>query len=522
MVLDGILKAFGLRRNGGDKRAERAALLAETKPAATPAADPDAFRRGLAAIVRESGTAATGHIQFLGLNGIRERLGDRWERLTKRIHTTTRQCIKAHVSASDLFIQYNDMTYLLAFSGGDESEAVLKCALIAKAINEALFGEDGIESVQIQSIVSVVDEDLVLETVSLQSCLDKVAANAKSSGTLVPAPPAADPANGQASAAAPVAGRAGTTDASISSSAAPSPRPATPVPPTAHTQPVAAKALNQPPNHAADAPMPAEQSARPLPAGPTARAGPVLPPESVDQLSFVYVPIWNAKAEAISAYHCVPTRETPDGPLFGYAAIYGTRSKIQPVEVDILALRHSIELMTQLMANSFEYIAVHSVHFDTLTDPMQRRAYLASCHCIPPDLTQYQTIEIFGAPAGVPTSRYIEIISMLKPFFKKTYLRTSLRGEHLPSANDAGFDGFSLPVQDTPKTVDEKLALLVQTNRKIKRLGRESYAYDARSHQTFLGAADAEYDWIGGHMVLKPVKIPSHVVRHPRSNFEPG
>ena len=151
---------------------------------------------------------------------------------------------------------------------------------------------------------------------------------------------------------------------------------------------------------------------------------------------------------------------------------------------------------------------------------MQRRAFLASCHCIPPDIAPYQTIEIFGAPATVPTSRYNELIAKLKPFFKTIYLRTSLRGEHLASAGAAGFDGFSMPVQDAPETIDEKLALLIQTGRKIKKFGAHGYAFDLRSRQGFLSAADAGFDWIGGHLVLKPVAIPTHVERYPRANFE--
>jgi len=232
------------------------------------------------------------------------------------------------------------------------------------------------------------------------------------------------------------------------------------------------------------------------------------------------VPIWNAKKEAIAAYHCVPTKNTANGMLFGYMAIYGTRSRVQPVEVDIMALRHSIELFTELVANSFEYISVHSVHFNTLTDPMQRRAYLASCHCIPPEFAPYQTIEIFGAPTTVPTSRYTEIISALRPFFKKTCLRTSIRGEHLATAGSAGFDSFSMPVQDTPETIDERLAQLVQTGRKISKLGAHTYAFDIRSPETILFAADAGFDWIGGHSVLKPVNAPAHIELYPRANFE--
>jgi hypothetical protein len=538
MNINGLLRIFGLEKEDQPGKPASWATMLNDQPAKSAAPSAEEFQRKLASIVQNSGVAAAGQIQFLGLETIRARIGTRWDRLKDRIDIVVRRSIEAAIGSNEIYVPYDEMKYLLVFSEPDEDKAALKCALILQSLHTALFGEDDIGEIEIQSLVSVVDEELVLESKSLDDCIKRVADKVTSTGTPVshgsataqpsqtvtsvkPVPQSAA-SEGGPDYHGPVVEQTTTrldnhhgrvveqTTTRLDSVDPPMPvrasSAAPPFTPAVATQPAPA---TQPPPAAA---IPAPIIDKPA---PTAR------PDVIDSsMSFVYVPVWNAKQQAISAYHCVPSKKTGDGTLFGYAAIYGKRSLVQSVDFDILALRHSIELFTELLANSFEYLAVHSVNYDTLKDPMRQRAFLAACHCIPAEIAPYQIIEIFGAPETVPTSRHAEMVSSLRPFFKHVLLRTSLRGEHLDRACSAGYHGFSMPVQDDLQNTADTHAQITKIGQKLKSLGSTGYGLDIRSNQTMLFAADAGFTWVGGHHLLKPVKTPSHVERYPRSKFE--
>ena len=85
-------------------------------------------------------TVSTGRVHLIGLEKIREMLGDEWDRLKDKAHHIARSAIKDRLSARDMYTLYEDLSYLVVFADLSKEEAQLKCSLIAEEISNRLIG----------------------------------------------------------------------------------------------------------------------------------------------------------------------------------------------------------------------------------------------------------------------------------------------------------------------------------------------------------------------------------------------
>lgn len=502
------LIGWGRRGDQGDEPDTR---LTATAKDTQNRSDLATFERALRTIFANGNKAPAGRINFLGLDEVRDRLGSRWEALRDRVHRLTRRIVETNLGEDDAFTRCGDLAYVLVFAHLDIDAATVKCAQIAHQIQEALFGDDAQAAIQVRSLVSVVGDELVFVDDPIEERVAKIAAKIAKDGS---------PADSvRATAHTGIAGRG--HDKELRKS-----------PEGVSAQPIASETAIAPVVISAIAPVAISAAA----ADPVIVASDLLPqaaqatreirsatiaapaPAAVDRkpIDFFFIPSWNAQAEAVTGYHCVPFRNTVHGLQIGYAGVYEDHAA---VEIDMLAVKTSVETLSELVANAYRYMALQSVHFRTLTTPSHRRAYTATCNTIPTKLRRYLAIEIFGAPAGVPTSRFVEFIAVLRPFFRYVLLRTGLDGQLLTPAGGAGFDGFGVIVADEASNANEIADALVSFAGRVKTMGSECSALDVRAPRTFLAAAEAGFRYVEGPTVLKPVAIPTHAYHYPRSKF---
>lgn len=84
----------------------------------------------------------SGKLQFIGLAKIKKRMGKQWAGLCKIVYDTAEDVIKEFIEKGDVFIRYQDDTYVLIFARASLEEGQLKAQLIAEEIRKRLYSLD--------------------------------------------------------------------------------------------------------------------------------------------------------------------------------------------------------------------------------------------------------------------------------------------------------------------------------------------------------------------------------------------
>ncbi len=156
----------------------------------------EAFEHHLKGIVRSDPQAAplAGRVNFIGLSKIREKLGDRWERVAERADDITRRAIERRLTAADVYTRYKELHYLIIFAHLPREQAQLKCALIAEEITKRLLGEDiAPDLLEVKTMISPLGDALELEDVPRIESLAARLAEGDTAVTAEPGPRTAQP-----------------------------------------------------------------------------------------------------------------------------------------------------------------------------------------------------------------------------------------------------------------------------------------------------------------------------------------
>jgi len=81
-------------------------------------------------------------LSIVGLADVRERLGERWQELSERVHELAEVVIRRHLMRGDVFDAHGEDGYLVLFAQLSPAEAEFKCRVIAKEIAAKLLGAD--------------------------------------------------------------------------------------------------------------------------------------------------------------------------------------------------------------------------------------------------------------------------------------------------------------------------------------------------------------------------------------------
>ena len=83
---------------------------------------------------------AAGRVQLVGLDEVRESLGDRWPALKERAMATAEIVLRRRLGSRDTFSQTDDNGFVVAFAGISEQEASFRAAAIGNEIRQRLIG----------------------------------------------------------------------------------------------------------------------------------------------------------------------------------------------------------------------------------------------------------------------------------------------------------------------------------------------------------------------------------------------
>lgn len=101
---------------------------------------------------------AAGRLQLIGLDKIKRRMGKSWPGLQKVVYEVADEVISSYLGKGDIFVRYQDDSYVIIFAEAAPEEAEGKATLIADEIREKLFetGHVELQDIEITRKISAV------------------------------------------------------------------------------------------------------------------------------------------------------------------------------------------------------------------------------------------------------------------------------------------------------------------------------------------------------------------------------
>lgn len=102
-----------------------------------------------------------GNLQMIGLEAVREALGDEWQKRRATIHRIVEGVIRDRIEAGDTHFHLDNDDYLVLFVQLNHAQAKAKAAAIAQEAERLLLGELPEHAISIASSVAEVDSDFL-------------------------------------------------------------------------------------------------------------------------------------------------------------------------------------------------------------------------------------------------------------------------------------------------------------------------------------------------------------------------
>ena len=111
------------------------------QPAVAFAPEVPAFERRLGELLQGGAEGSAGRLRFINLAELKERVGERWERVSRKVIDIAEGIIRKHLTPGAIFHRYNLEVFFLVFPDLPEEQAILKIESIADEICEKLLGQ---------------------------------------------------------------------------------------------------------------------------------------------------------------------------------------------------------------------------------------------------------------------------------------------------------------------------------------------------------------------------------------------
>ena len=118
-----------------------------------------------AQLLTKSDDVASGQLQFLGLDKIKEKMGAKWPRLQSLVHKTAEEVINQYVTSHDIYFLYKEDRFVIIFTQSTLDEIHDKVAMISNEIMQrlALLDEDELKTLEIRQEVKKLEAGSFLD-----------------------------------------------------------------------------------------------------------------------------------------------------------------------------------------------------------------------------------------------------------------------------------------------------------------------------------------------------------------------
>ncbi|WP_417317691.1 hypothetical protein [Emcibacter sp.] len=130
-------------------------------------------------LLSESPMVNTGRIQLLGLQELKEKLGDHWPGVRESVLIGLEQIVRKRISDEDVFFSRSEEEHLVVFAHLGEDEARLVCAKILQELSIKFLGQVETREIVVRTAVGQFDGNLTFQEDTLHSVLSSASVQNK-------------------------------------------------------------------------------------------------------------------------------------------------------------------------------------------------------------------------------------------------------------------------------------------------------------------------------------------------------
>lgn len=405
-------------------------------------------------------------MNFIGLDEIRARLPDMWEKHQERITATSLAILKQFTdSRTDIILPVGGSKFVVLFGRLDKDEAMLRAAMIKAEILRRFVGDDVLANLDVQIQAMEIDSGNI------------------TSGTLGDLLAPASPAE---------------------------PSPAGRVAERTTARPPAAKPDKQ--QRVYRASMNELGAGAPLSiADIEKRFG-----FNIEDLEFAFQPHLYVKRNVFSIFECRAVRySATDDILTGYGVLPRQTTSEQVAALDEMTLMRARHGLVDMAIRKRVAVVVAPVSFTTMTTRALSVEYLALLQKIPPDLRNYLAITVCHSPEGVPEGRLAEIVNPVKRLVRAVFVHVTSVRQPLTIVHRVGAFGAGISLPARPVGEFGSPAFLERFTATAHKLGLQTYANEIDTPEQAARCRAVGFDYIAGRALAElsdyvgPVTAPT-------------
>lgn len=246
----------------------------------------------------------------------------------------------------------------------------------------------------------------------------------------------------------------------------------------------------------------------PSPPGTPARAARTGPCPETPRFFEMFVPLWDAQKEAITAYRCVTT----SNPAVGLTGATKTRFKVD-LGATLSRIRHAGRSLAEHLKVGDRFLVFITVPYDVLSSPVGRMEIASACRDLSSQLRPYLVFEISDLPYGAPQSRLLELIGALRPFCRAVAGQLPPRISSYSTYQNAGLAAIGLSLTANGAGSTEMNSEVFKLCAAAKRLHVMSFVWDVTTEEEACWAREQGVNFVSGPVIGPPADEPSSVRR---------
>ncbi|WP_188259057.1 hypothetical protein [Azospirillum tabaci] len=130
-----------------------------------------AFRDRARKILFSGRVITAGAVHLIGLEDIRDQLGDRWERVKERVHVYMDRLLEKMLSSHDVWFRHGDSQFIIVFAHADLQAAQLICGKVVESLHQALLGHSDTSQIIVKTALVEVDGSVAVGSARLDDLL---------------------------------------------------------------------------------------------------------------------------------------------------------------------------------------------------------------------------------------------------------------------------------------------------------------------------------------------------------------
>jgi hypothetical protein len=160
---------------------------------------------------------------------------------------------------------------------------------------------------------------------------------------------------------------------------------------------------------------------------------------AADRKLHAFVPVWDSRAEAITAYRCIVEADEDESALLTPSA-----KARAALSLALTGLGLSVAVLDARLARGERFLVHLRVPYEALTSPLARMEFVSACRGLSQQLRPLLVFEIVDLPAGVPQSRLQDLVTTVRPFGRAVSAELPLRYRGFSAYHGLGLQAIGL------------------------------------------------------------------------------